>query len=508
MVAALVLLSGGIDSTVALYDAKATGEVVQGLLFRHTQQPHGELLAATRVAEVAGVVLHVAEHPYIDAVDLLAPDNTLYYAIATNVARSLGIRKVIGGQISADSEHTDDADSAYYDLLNALIVRKEPPVQVLQPLIHMSKREVVRHGHALGAPLEVTWSCEKKGEAPCRSCSSTFCWANFMITLVITTRDNPHGVARLLDSLSPWRQFLGRTIIVDDAVDPSTTKLLHGLCDASSVLVTRGSEPLLGRKNWNLGVARSIGGRYASQQHGYTLFLDDDMIVSRLVYPTIDLVGCVIDGCPDLSRLEWVELYLGVLMGDFGVGYPARFTVDQAKSSLSCYTDLPCVGGTDHSIPPRDELSGGAFLCRTELLREAHFANWYDEDWLWFDTIRKRKQITTGSSESRVFHSSRRKTITDLRLMLFEERGKILTAAAKQLLFQPCIPINTALKSAVEERLATVSAIYKRSAGQKQIQEVLSLLGDFVRKYPSRGMRMDLDRYLEAHEKYNILASL
>lgn len=45
-------------------------------------------------------------------------------------------------------------------------------IEILQPLIHMSKEEVVKLGIELGVPLERTWSCQEAYEDPCKKCSS------------------------------------------------------------------------------------------------------------------------------------------------------------------------------------------------------------------------------------------------------------------------------------------------------------------------------------------------
>jgi len=50
--------------------------------------------------------------------------------------------------------------------------RPETQVEILTPVIAMKKSEIVRRGLALGAPLELTWSCYQEEELACGVCDS------------------------------------------------------------------------------------------------------------------------------------------------------------------------------------------------------------------------------------------------------------------------------------------------------------------------------------------------
>ena len=50
--------------------------------------------------------------------------------------------------------------------------RPETAIEIETPLIGLSKAEIIRRGLALGAPLELTWSCYQSSKAPCGACDS------------------------------------------------------------------------------------------------------------------------------------------------------------------------------------------------------------------------------------------------------------------------------------------------------------------------------------------------
>jgi 7-cyano-7-deazaguanine synthase len=45
-------------------------------------------------------------------------------------------------------------------------------VRILTPLLDLTKADIVRRGVALGAPLELTWSCYRGDRVPCGNCDS------------------------------------------------------------------------------------------------------------------------------------------------------------------------------------------------------------------------------------------------------------------------------------------------------------------------------------------------
>ncbi|HKZ59130.1 MAG TPA: 7-cyano-7-deazaguanine synthase [Candidatus Thermoplasmatota archaeon] len=192
--AAVVMLSGGLDSAVALYWARAQGYALLPLSIEFTGRPARELEAAAAVAREAGAgPLSKMPLPFVRLAHELpsykAPKrpvpygyiplrNLLFYTLAAYHADANGARFVVGGQLLEDAQDFPDASQKYFGEMNGLIARSTdgwslagPPLVKL-PLSDLKKEEVVVMGVRLGVPFELTWSCWRDGAEPCGTCLS------------------------------------------------------------------------------------------------------------------------------------------------------------------------------------------------------------------------------------------------------------------------------------------------------------------------------------------------
>lgn len=174
MVKALVLISGGIDSSVALYWALQQGIECQCLTFVYEGQAEAEREAVDFICRSTGTYLYTTSHPRLSGKDLLTPDNLLYYSVAISFARKIGCDTVIGGQNMDDLSEARKEARDFYSLLNKLIDAdyEKKKITVVQPLICLTKNEVIKMGLRLKVPLKNTWSCQSSGPDPCFTCSS------------------------------------------------------------------------------------------------------------------------------------------------------------------------------------------------------------------------------------------------------------------------------------------------------------------------------------------------
>ena len=193
---ALVLFSGGIDSAVTLWWAKAQGWEVLPLTFHYFRRPDREVRATRRLKDLAGLpALREVELPFLKEVYdlrdegvanqllLESPEgyiparNMVFYALAAYYAEVEGARWVLGGHNGTDPDSFPDASPKFFNFVNSMYriglwSWPKTPVQILLPLSGKSKVEVVRLGRELGVPFEHTWSCYWDGDVHCGVCES------------------------------------------------------------------------------------------------------------------------------------------------------------------------------------------------------------------------------------------------------------------------------------------------------------------------------------------------
>jgi 7-cyano-7-deazaguanine synthase len=191
----LVLLSGGVDSTVVLADSvhRHGPDLVGAISFAYGQShKRQELLSATAVASHYGVrhqlvnlgsvfgasaLTGVGEIPdrHADAPDAteVPGRNLVLLSVAAAVADGFGCERVAFGANAADAGGYPDCRPQFIEALRQVIMLgTKNRVFLHAPLLYCSKTEVVSVGRRLGAPLELTWSCYRGGDEPCGSCGA------------------------------------------------------------------------------------------------------------------------------------------------------------------------------------------------------------------------------------------------------------------------------------------------------------------------------------------------
>src|SRR5882724_4056380 len=101
--------------------------------------------------------------------------NAHMLSIATSWAETLGAQRIYIGAVAEDSSGYPDCRPEFYQAFQRAIeagTRPETKVEIVTPVIHLSKAEIVRRGLELGAPLELTWSCYVSGDRACGRCDS------------------------------------------------------------------------------------------------------------------------------------------------------------------------------------------------------------------------------------------------------------------------------------------------------------------------------------------------
>jgi 7-cyano-7-deazaguanine synthase len=100
--------------------------------------------------------------------------NAHFLAVAVSWAEVLGAEKIYIGAVEQDSSGYPDCRPAYYEAFNQVIKAgtKEGNIEIVTPLIHLRKAEIVRWGLELGAPFHLTWSCYSRQDRACGVCDS------------------------------------------------------------------------------------------------------------------------------------------------------------------------------------------------------------------------------------------------------------------------------------------------------------------------------------------------
>src|SRR3990172_2660698 len=101
--------------------------------------------------------------------------NAHFLAIAVSWAEVIGARKIFFGAVEEDSSGYPDCRQEYYEAFNRLIAvgtKPETRIEIITPLIHLKKSEIVKRGMELTAPFELTWSCYKNNDLACGACDS------------------------------------------------------------------------------------------------------------------------------------------------------------------------------------------------------------------------------------------------------------------------------------------------------------------------------------------------
>jgi 7-cyano-7-deazaguanine synthase len=202
---AVVLLSGGLDSTVTLALAKERGYELYPLSFNYGQRHSRELESAEKIAkhysvkehEILNIDLAKIGGSALTDKNLVIPEgrmieeiggdipityvparNTIFLAFAIAYAEVVEADAIFIGANVLDFSGYPDCRPEYFEALQKVIElgtkrgSEGNAIQVKYPLIKMTKAQIVNEGARLDVPFHLTWSCYKGGDSACGKCDS------------------------------------------------------------------------------------------------------------------------------------------------------------------------------------------------------------------------------------------------------------------------------------------------------------------------------------------------
>ena len=197
----VVLLSGGMDSTLTLAIAKGELDEVAAIHFNYRHRTERRELAsfhvicdhyeiARRLVVDAEVLRQIGGSSLTDdlipvskanLVDTDIPSsyvpfrNGTFLSIATGWAEVIGANRIYVGAVEEDSSGYPDCRKVFFEEFERVInlgTKPKTEIRIITPVISLNKSEIVQRSIDLHVPLELTWSCYKSQDEACGECDS------------------------------------------------------------------------------------------------------------------------------------------------------------------------------------------------------------------------------------------------------------------------------------------------------------------------------------------------
>ncbi|MDZ7817831.1 MAG: 7-cyano-7-deazaguanine synthase QueC [Aliarcobacter sp.] len=197
---AICILSGGMDSTLASYMAKNAGYEIIAIHFNYGQRTQDRELKAFRdiCDDLKILEKYEIDIPFFTQIGASALTdknidvptggveagvpityvpfrNGIFLSITAAIAEKEGATAMYIGVVQEDSSgYPDCTDLFISDMKRAINqgTKEDTHIDIVTPLVHLSKAQIVEEAIKLNVPLEHTWSCYKEEEEACGVCDS------------------------------------------------------------------------------------------------------------------------------------------------------------------------------------------------------------------------------------------------------------------------------------------------------------------------------------------------
>ncbi len=197
---AVVILSGGMDSSTALFIAKKERYKIIPLHFNYSQRTEKkELESFNKICDYLNLKQrYIIDIPFFKQIgasalvdenievpiDGIKPGipityvpfrNGIFLSIAAAIAEKESAEAIFIGVVEEDSSGYPDCREEFIkNMQNAINSGTKPKtnIEIKTPLIHLKKEDIVKKALEVGVPLEYTWSCYKNEDEACGVCDS------------------------------------------------------------------------------------------------------------------------------------------------------------------------------------------------------------------------------------------------------------------------------------------------------------------------------------------------
>ncbi len=200
---AVILLSGGLDSTVCMSVGQAAGYELYPVSFRYGQRHSREVSSAQQIAAYYGVAKHLIIDTNMQDIGgsaltdqaIAVPDgdvnragvpvtyvparNLIFLSYALGYAEVVGAESIFIGVNALDFSGYPDCRPEFIEKFQAVadystkaVAQDKRHITIKTPLQYLSKKDIVLLGERNQAPLHLTTSCYNGGEVACGICDS------------------------------------------------------------------------------------------------------------------------------------------------------------------------------------------------------------------------------------------------------------------------------------------------------------------------------------------------
>ena len=197
---AVCIMSGGMDSTLCAVLAKRAGYEIIALHFDYGQRTmKREKIAFEQICERIGALKKInLDASFIASIggnaltdeslairkDGAKPDtpstyvpfrNGIFISVAAALAEKEGAQVLYIGIVEEDGSGYPDCTADFIAKIESAVnagTSKDFSLQIVTPLVNLSKADIVRKSLEAGSPLELTWSCYEREDEACGECDS------------------------------------------------------------------------------------------------------------------------------------------------------------------------------------------------------------------------------------------------------------------------------------------------------------------------------------------------